>query len=430
MFVGEALQIVPDDDEVKVALVGEVECGDNFFRPITMPHAKLQLDRLASESLVLDQAFVTSPQLADLYRLFWQIPGVSHSTNSLGKLLENAGVRSTLITDDAKVADHDLAGGFSEILQLDAPRAEDPADDISQTGLAQPFIAASDWLSATEEPFLLWIHSLGMGASWDAPLELRDQFAEEGDPTPPRFTQVPSLILPEDFDPDELLGINHAYAGQVSLLDGCAGTVLEQIRRSPLFRNTLVVFMSARGFLLGEHARIGPYDEHLHNELTQIACILRCPDALDGPMRSQALVQSSDLSATLLQWWGLSPSLDVASGKSLLSLARQETNSLREFMTLHSGLEQAIRTDAWYLRIEKTLGFARPQLFAKPSDRWEVNDVASRCPEILAGLQEALQRSGEAGKAAKLKGTKAANNVLKQSGTAVAASTKAPVPRN
>ena len=31
-----------------------------------------------------------------------------------------------------------------------------------------------------------------------------------------------------------------------------------------------------------------------------------------------------------------------------------------------------------------------PELFAKPDDRWEVNDVASRCREVVESLQAAL----------------------------------------
>jgi hypothetical protein len=44
-----------------------------------------------------------------------------------------------------------------------------------------------------------------------------------------------------------------------------------------------------------------------------------------------------------------------------------------------------MRTPAWYLRAG-----GQPQLFVKPDDRWEINDVVSRCPGIVEGLQTAL----------------------------------------
>ena len=47
--------------------------------------------------------------------------------------------------------------------------------------------------------------------------------------------------------------------------------------------------------------------------------------------------------------------------------------------------EIAIRTPAWFLR-----GVETPELFAKPDDRWEVNNVAQRCMEVVEGLQEGM----------------------------------------
>ena len=46
---------------------------------------------------------------------------------------------------------------------------------------------------------------------------------------------------------------------------------------------------------------------------------------------------------------------------------------------------QAVRTPAWYL----TTGSAS-RLFAKPDDRWEVNDVADRHADVTERLAESL----------------------------------------
>ena len=72
-----------------------------------------------------------------------------------------------------------------------------------------------------------------MAGPWDAPLALRQQFADEDDPEPPEFVEPPDRVLPDDFDPDELLGITHAYAGQVALVDLCLGMLLDAIDESP-----------------------------------------------------------------------------------------------------------------------------------------------------------------------------------------------------
>ncbi|HXT57633.1 MAG TPA: hypothetical protein VN699_03315, partial [Pirellulales bacterium] len=59
-----------------------------------------------------------------------------------------------------------------------------------------------------------------------------------------------------------------------------------------------------------------------------------------------------------------------------------------------AGGERGIRTTGWYLRLpadrDDAAGPARGQLYAKPDDRWEVNDVADRCAETAEALERAL----------------------------------------
>src|SRR5205085_8612405 len=101
------------------------------------------------------------------------------------------------------------------------------AETIEETGLFKFFEAASALLREQTRPGLIWLHSRGMSGPWDAPLALRYQFADEDDPDPPNFVEPPNLLLPGDFDPDQLLGFVHSYAGQVVLADMCLGLLLD-----------------------------------------------------------------------------------------------------------------------------------------------------------------------------------------------------------
>ena len=80
----------------------------------------------------------------------------------------------------------------------------------------------------------MWCHLAGLGLTWDAPLEFRRAYCEPGDPDPPESAEVPDRMLPEDYDPDELLGMAQSYAGQVSLLDACFDAFLQFVDGSPL----------------------------------------------------------------------------------------------------------------------------------------------------------------------------------------------------
>jgi len=175
-----------------------------------------------------------------------------------------------------------------------------------------------------------------------------------------------------------------AYAGQVSLFDVCLGALLEFLDESRQNRATLLTLLSARGFPLGEHRRIGPCDDALHGELTHVPWLMRFPDGLGQSVRSPALVQPADLPPTLLDWWGIHALPPLAPASSLMPLAREDLESIRDRLAL-IGRDNAwaLRTPAWYLRHAD-----KPELFVKPDDRWEVNDVADRCHEVVELLEQ------------------------------------------
>ena len=354
------------------------------------------LDRLASEAFTFDRAHVDSPCLEALYRSYWQgwhamgRPPADHP--SLAAALRNSGVETALLTDDRTVAEHPSAVDFDELIEIDPPWEARGVDRIEQTHLAKCFVRAIEFIESARQPFLLWCHMSGMGTTWDAPLEFRQTYAEEGDPDPPTTAEVPDRRLAADYDPDELLGITQSYAGQVSLLDACLGAFLEFFQSSPLRDDTMLVLTSPRGFPLGEHGRVGPCDEALHGELVHVPLMIRLPDGLGAAARSQALVGPADLWATLLDICGVTEPPTSPDAGSLMPILRQETATLRDrFCTVGNDPDRAIRTPAWALRTAAT-----PELYAKPDDRWEVNDVADRCHEVAQDLSNALAQYEQA----------------------------------
>ena len=74
-------------------------------------------------------------------------------------------------------------------------------------------------------------------------------------------------------------------------------------------------------------------------------------------------------------------------GVSLLPLVRGKPNRPATGSSLPARRERAIRTPAWYLRKAEP-----PELYVKPDDFWEVNDVAVRCQEIVECLLDAADR--------------------------------------
>ncbi len=314
------------------------------------------VNRLAAQSLVFDQAFACQPSRDAAITVLWP-----------------AGVfgdrPATLLSDDAAACAHPSSSVFSDTVLNDTSQEHHAAVAIEDTQFALLMGQAIEWLSQAREPFCLWIHSRGMAGGWDAPYELRQQYADEGDPLPPKFVEPPERILPADYDPDELLGTQQAYAGQVSAFDECLGALLGALDESPFDKNTLFVLMGMRGYPLGEHLRVGMCDAALYNELTHVPLIVRYPDGAGALTRTQALVTHSDMPLLL----------------------RGEQLPWRDHLVFRSEHDRAIRTTAWYLRTRADDENQSRELYVKPDDRYEASNVANRCREIVTQLAEVLE---------------------------------------
>jgi arylsulfatase A-like enzyme len=311
--------------------------------------------------------------------------------------LAAAGVWTALLTDDADVAAYPEAADFGEVVRL-PPGEAAVADDVNETRLARLFAAAIDWLAEAPRPFLLWIHAEGMQRIWDAPLDLRRRYADE-DEAVYEGAAAPHLLLPDDFDPDERLAFRWAYAGQVSLLDQCLGTLVDLLASSGLDRATVLSVLSARGYPLGEHRLIGDgkaeeaaVTTRLHEELVHVPWLLRLPDGTGQGGRTQALVQPADVGITLATTLGCAVE-PTWSSQSVLPLVRDEIDALRDRACIVGrDSQRAIRTPAWHLTwqdaAEEQDRFR--EFYVKPDDRWEVNDVADRCGDLLEPLERAF----------------------------------------
>jgi hypothetical protein len=127
--------------------------------------------------------------------------------------------------------------------------------------------------------------------------------------------------------------------------------------------NTVLLLMSSRGFSLGEHNHIGCNDE-LYGENVHLPLLIRFPDGQYAGFRSQTLVQPADLLG-LLQ-------------REVLPEEPDEIHSSLRIEDKGTG-NNVIVTPEWYVYHKQT----GDELYVKPDDHWEVNDVADRCPHIL-----------------------------------------------
>jgi arylsulfatase A-like enzyme len=254
---------------------------------------------------------------------------------------------------------------------------------------------------------MLWLHARGYRGAWDAPVAYRRTMLEEEDPPPAMFVAPPAREAVSDHD--VLLQLRAAYAAQTQVLDECVAAALAAIEDFELQSSTAIVLVGARGFALGEHGMVGAKVEALYGELLHVPCLVRVPGGEAPLPRGSKLMQPSDIRNLITSAVSRvieSPAEHGASGKPLPGALEREYVVARG----RQG-ERAIRTAAWMLRRPPT-GPAEgsdagegaapetAELYLKPDDRWEANEIASRMPEerdrLLAILELADQGAAEA----------------------------------
>lgn len=366
------------------------------------------LDQFASESFLLDACFAATPELALIYRAMWQSldPLRSEETTTSAKaslpvLFRERGYATWLITNDASMARFPDVAEFDECMQISESRPERAAN-IEQTSIFQLLsIGGEVFDRRCEKPCLLWIHANGMYGPWDAPLELQNMLLDEGDPPPIDSVDSPNACLNEDDDPDSAFRFACAYGAQVMALDAAWGDLTRVMDR--LDRDKwLMMLLGVRGFPLGEHRRIGGIDDRLYADQLHVPWLIRFPAGEGRLSRCGSLTSHVDLVPTLLDWHDSAaaarqPLTNERDGRSIISQLDSPWTRTRDTLLASSasgGL--AILTEDWSLidtHRAPILGDSsprpesdEPELYVRPDDRWEANNVASLCPLIVEDL--------------------------------------------
>jgi len=304
------------------------------------------LDSLACQSALFDRFYASSMDLSNTLTELWQFPSDLHKI---------------LLTDDADVFLHEKATLFDEKHRLESKFRYRPADQVEKTGFYRNMATTVALLrDLSNKPFLLWAHFEGFRGLWDFPLSYRERYQIDEDPDP--YPDVaPPEIIGKNFDPDGRQSLREAYSGGVTVLDETLAGLLAFLATSGLDKETVLLFMSVRGFSLGEHNYIGTGGE-LYGENVHLPLFLRFPDGSYSGFRSQTLLQPADVFGLLTQD-GLP----------------EEPDDVHPFLRID---DKVIVTPDWFV-YQKPSG---NELYVKPDDRWEVNDVADRCSHILEQL--------------------------------------------
>lgn len=220
-------------------------------------------------------------------------------------------------------------------------------------------------------PWFLQVNFLGPHDPFDVTAAMRARWERAEFPLPHANAHP---------DRAALLRARQNYAAMIENIDAWCGRLLEAVAARGELQNTVVVYASDHGEMLGDHGRWG--------KSTWREAAVRVPLLVSGPGCAQgaatdALVSLHDLAATFLDYAAAAPppAMDAVSLRPLLEGRRR-----RHRPVAVAGLEGwRMATDERYKLVLDPA--RRPLLFDRSADPWEEHDLAPARPEVVDHLR-------------------------------------------
>jgi hypothetical protein len=253
----------------------------------------------------------------------------------------------------------------------------------------------------------LWIEGPDLLPPWHLDGELLEAYFDEDDAEEGLAPWKDPPLQVVQLNEAEVVQLQNTYAAAVTVFDAQLGALLDRLQQQNRLDETLLCMTARSGLPLGEHGMIGAPRPWLHDEFVHVPMLLRLPGAERAGQRIAALTQPLDLLPTFLEI--LSQPMPLLHGRSLWPLVRGEVDQIRPYAV--AGM-CAAGQETWLMR---TLDCAlhlyveppndvqtrSPQLFVKPQDRWEVNNLcqqqiesADRMQKTLFAFAEAIRQPG------------------------------------
>jgi iduronate 2-sulfatase len=211
-------------------------------------------------------------------------------------------------------------------------------------------------------------------------------------------------IRPSNYGMSEsdLKDCKRAYFASISFVDSQVGRLLDALERLGLAENTIVVFVSDHGFMLGEH---GQWQKQLLFEESNRVPLIFAGPGVKGRGASSRTVEMLDIYPTLVELCGLPQPKHKLEGESLVPLLAdpQVPRNRPAYSQIQRGTDQtpagprvmgrSVRTERWRYT-EWDVGKLGSELYDHDSDPHELKNLAKDGAQakIVAEMKELLHR--------------------------------------
>jgi arylsulfatase A-like enzyme len=376
------------------------------YRRPTSPN----LDALAAESLVFDEAHAPAPwTVPSIVSLLTSVPPIDHRVDRPRIVIPPA-----LATLPARLGalGHRTAGYSANPLIGRASGIDRQFETFHSLHRTIGVGAIERWLDRVgDEPFFLYVHTTEPHAPYEPPTEFLERFG----PLPPgaraeldeaartwyRRWRVRGREAPR-YPKPELIDL--AYDATVAWADARLGKLVGALRSRGRWERTLFVFVADHGEELQERGAFG-HGQSLHAEQIRIPMLWRLPNADGGGRRIAAPASLVDVMPTVLDYLGREDLARGCHGRSLLGVmadpaklpaAEPVVTSMRfrgddASRPPTAELEElSLAEGRWKALVQPRSGAV--ELYDTQADPAERVDLAAREPERAARLRDVAER--------------------------------------
>lgn len=184
---------------------------------------------------------------------------------------------------------------------------------------------------------------------------------------------------------EEIAEMKRHYFAKITTVDEQVGRVLDALERRGWLNNSLLIFCSDHGEMLGDHGLA--YKWLMYDPIVHIPLIIRHPDSLNKPSTVSDLVSLMDLGPTILEAAGVDVPTYIE-GRSLLPYLEDEPIEPREFVFCEDNYQIMMRSETH--KLVYYIGQAEGELYDLTVDPHELDNLWNSADQVA--LKNELHR--------------------------------------
>lgn len=180
------------------------------------------------------------------------------------------------------------------------------------------FRSACEWIKANKDAdnYFLMVESFDPHEPFDAPDEYHRMYKDDYTGNEFCWPAYAPVTEPED----AVAHLEKCYLSTLTMADHWFGKFIETLRENGVYDDTLIIFTTDHGHMLGEHGFTGKNFMPAYNEMAHIPLMIHLPKAELAGKRVDALTQNIDIMPTVLRYHNCEIP-DIVKGTDLIDTA-------------------------------------------------------------------------------------------------------------